>query len=362
MSWLKISLLSLLVVAVAGGTGLALFQDRIALAVLDRAFARGLASDPFAGLPDGLHVGLCGTGSPMPDPTRAGPCTAVLAGQRLFIIDAGAGSPRVLNLMRLPPGRIEAVLLTHYHSDHIDGLGELLLQRWTSSAARAPLPVHGPPGVEQVVEGLARAYALDRGYRIAHHGPDVVPPEGSGGAARAFTAPPGGLVVLRERGLKITAFAIAHDPVEPAVGYRFDYKGRSVVISGDTALSPAVESMSRGVDLLVHEALAPNMVAMQRDAAMAAGRRNLAKIFEDIVGYHTTPEAAAGIAARAGAKSLVFTHIVPPLPVRALERPWLGRSREVYSGPLRVGRDGDFATLPAAGGPVRWTNRLDAPL
>jgi ribonuclease Z len=151
------------------------------------------------------------------------------------------------------------------------------------------------------------------------------------------------LVVLRERGLKITAFAIAHDPVEPAVGYRFDYKGRSVVISGDTALSPAVESMSRGVDLLVHEALAPNMVAMQRDAAMAAGRRNLAKIFEDIVG-------------------LVFTHIVPPLPVRALERPWLGRSREVYSGPLRVGRDGDFATLPAAGGPVRWTNRLDAPL
>jgi ribonuclease Z len=98
---------------------------------------------------------------------------------------------------------------------------------------------------------------------------------------------------------------------------------------------------------------------MQRDAAKAAGRDNLARIFEDIVGYHTSPEDAAGIASRAGVKGLVFTHIVPPLPVRALERPWLGRAREIYKGPVRVGRDGDFATLPATGGPARWSNRLD---
>src|SRR6185437_16462801 len=166
---------------VLGAVGFAL-RGRIATAAMARLYAHAFAEDPYAGLGDGLHVGLCGSGSPMPDPTRAGPCTAVLAGQRLFIVDVGAGAQKTLALMNLPPPRIEAVFLSHFHSDHIDGLGELMLQRWAGGANVRPLPVYGPTGVDQVVQGFEAAYALDRGYRVAHHGPIVVPPSGFGGA------------------------------------------------------------------------------------------------------------------------------------------------------------------------------------
>ena len=99
------------------------FRSRIAMAVMARVYAHAMGDDPYAGLGDGLHVGLCGSGSPMPDPTRAGPCTVVLAGRRLFVVDVGAGAQKNLALMNLPPTRIEAGFLSHFHSDHIDGLG-----------------------------------------------------------------------------------------------------------------------------------------------------------------------------------------------------------------------------------------------
>src|SRR6185437_11306798 len=268
-------LAAVLLVTAAGAWAL---RGRIAVAAMGRLYAHAFAEDPYAGLGDGLHVGLCGSGSPMPDPTRAGPCTAVLAGQRLFIVDLGAGAQKTLALMNLPPGQVEAVFLTHFHSDHIDGLGELMLQRWAGGANTAPLPVYGPTGVDQVVQGFEAAYGLDRGYRIAHHGPQVVPPAGFGGAPHPFaidrSAPD--VVLIDDRGLKVTAFPVDHRPVEPAVGYRFDYRGRSVVVSGDTAPSPRLEAAAKGADVLVHEGLAPNLVAIQHQAALAGGKDNLA--------------------------------------------------------------------------------------
>ncbi|MDP1615932.1 MBL fold metallo-hydrolase [Phenylobacterium sp.] len=358
---LAITLISLLLLVAVGG-GLWLARGQLALALMDRVMARNLAADPFADLPDGLHVALCGAGSPMPDATRAGPCTAVIAGRRLFVVDAGTGASRNLTLMNLPPARIEAVLLSHFHSDHIDGLGELLLQRWAGGSAAAPTPVYGPPGVETVLAGFAQAYSLDRGYRVAHHGPQVTPPAGYGASAHMFQLPEGGtgLVILDEPDLKITTFRVDHDPVEPAVGYRFDYKGRSAVLSGDTTPSAAVEAQARGADLLVHEALSIDLVNRQRAAAEAAGRTNLAQIFADITDYHTTPEQAAQLARRAGVKFLLLNHIVPPLPIRALEGPFLGEARSQFSGPLKVGRDGDLISLPTGSDEVRAGRRMSA--
>lgn len=357
---LTIGLLGLLFLLVAAG-GPWLFRGPLALAAMDRVMARNMAADPFADLPDGLHVALCGAGSPMPDTRRAGPCTAVVAGQRLFIVDAGSGASRNLTLMNLPPARVEAILLTHFHSDHMDGLGELLMQRWAASSAASPTPVHGPPGVETVVAGFAQAYSLDRGYRIAHHGPEVTPPAGYGATARPFAIPEGetSLVILDEPDLKITAFRVDHDPIDPAVGYRFDYKGRSAVISGDTTPSAVVEAQARGADLLVHEALSIDLVNRQRAAAEAAGRTNLAQIFGDITDYHTTPEQAAQLAERAGVKFLLLNHIVPPLPLRALEGPFLGEARDQFSGSLRIGRDGDLISLPAGTEEVRVGRRMN---
>jgi len=186
---------------------------------------------------DGLYAGLAGTAGPFPDIKRAGPCIVVKAGDHLYIVDAGQGAARNVALMGFQMGKVEAVLLTHFHSDHIADLGEIMMQRWVGGSNTKPLDVIGPIGVETVVEGFNRAYSLDDGYRVAHHGAATVPPSGAGGTARPFSLSAGedaSVVVIDDGGLKVTAFKVNHAPVSPAVGYRFDYKGKSLVISGDT--------------------------------------------------------------------------------------------------------------------------------
>ncbi|MBY0519934.1 MAG: MBL fold metallo-hydrolase [Sphingomonas sp.] len=318
-----------------------------------------LATNPFAGRADGLSVGLCGSGSPMPSPDRAGPCTVVTAGRHVVLVDIGEGGVRNLTRIGYGAGRVEALFLTHFHSDHIDSLGALMLQRWASSAAATPLGVYGPPGVEQVTAGFNAAYRLDRGYRIAHHGPKIVPPSGFGLVPHPVPVPTNGALrlVYAAHGLRVFAFAVDHRPVEPAYGYVFAYKGRRVVISGDTAPAKSVEMAARGADVLVHEALSVRMVAMQHDAAVRAGRTNLAQIFDDIKSYHATPEQAADIAERAGAKVLLLTHIVPPLPYSILEVPFLGTARARFKGQLIVGHDGDEILLPAGSDHIQVVKR-----
>src|SRR4029434_164695 len=122
------------------------------------AAERAIGSDAIAELPDGLHVLLCGAGSPLADPQRSGPCVAVIAGTHLFEVDAGDGAGRNLTRLNLPPGRVEALFLTHFHSDHIDGLGELTVLRWAGGNHKDPLPVFGSTGVEAVVTGFNAAY------------------------------------------------------------------------------------------------------------------------------------------------------------------------------------------------------------
>lgn len=334
-------------------------RAEIATRVVDRMAERRLAADPLTDLGDGLHVGLCGAGSPLQDSERSGPCTLVIAGRRLFLFDAGASASRNIVRMGFNPGDLEALFLTHFHSDHIDGLGEVMLQRWAGGSRSEPLPVHGPTGVEEVLAGFVQAYTPDKGYRVAHHGPEVVPPAGFGGAAHAFASaePDGRVVLVAEPDLEIVAFTVEHEPVHPAVGYRIRYKDRTVVLSGDTRKSANVQREAQGVDLLVHEALSvPLVAALQRGAAQA-GRVSLAKIFADIPDYHTTPEQAAETARDAGAAYLLLNHIVPALPVPGLEAAFLGNSARIFSGPVRIGQDGDFVSLPAGSKQIELGHR-----
>lgn len=325
------------------------FRGALAERLIFQAIERTASTaDPAQGLPDGLHVGLCGTGSPMTDPRHSGPCTAVLAGHRLFIVDAGPGSAATLNRMLLNPGRVEAVLLTHFHGDHIGGLGDLALQRWVAASAESSLEVHGPIGVKTVVEGITLAYSNDNDYRIAHHGERIVPSGGRGLYAKEFLMGQGDrTVIIDSPSLKVTAFLVDHGPVKPAVGYRFDYKGRSVVISGDTRASAAVERESKNVDLLIHEGLSPRLVALMESGFARHARTAYAQVMADIRNYHTSPEDAAEIAQRAGVRMLVFNHIVPPLPSRMLDARFLGDASARFDGPIRVGVDGDWFSLPA---------------
>jgi ribonuclease Z len=333
--------------AIVAAVGVKAFQAQIGQAAFERAVTARVGVDATASLPDGLHIGLCGTGSPLPNAERAGTCNVVIAGTRVFVVDAGDGGARNIQLMGIAPGRIEQLFLTHFHSDHIDGLGPMMLLRWTGASATTPLPVYGPAGVEAVIGGFNAAYATDNGYRVAHHGADIVPPSGGGAKAMPFTMQGDSAVVFNDGGLKVIAFKVDHDPVSPAVGYRFDYRGRSVVISGDTAKSASLIAASKGADLLVHEALQPKMVAAMTRALEAKGMKNTAKITRDILDYHASPEEAAGAAKAAGVRQLVLSHIVPPIPSAFFYPAFLGDAPKRFSGPVIVGEDGMLFSLPA---------------
>ena len=336
-----------------------LLRGELAVGLGQRVVAQRMAFDAIGELPDGLHVGICGAGSPFTDDKRSGPCTLVVAGKRLFVFDAGSGSARVIGKMGFNQGRIEAIFLTHFHSDHIDGLGELMLQRWVTVGNTAPVPVYGPPGVEAVLAGFRTAYAQDQHYRVAHHGTATVPEGGFGGQPMPFTpGADGRVVVLKDGGLEISAFVVDHKPVHPAVGYRITYKGRSVVLSGDTKKSAAVQREAAGADVLVHEALSTPLVRLFREAAVRAGRKNLVKIFDDIVDYHTSPEEAAETARDARARYLVLNHIVPLLTFPGLEKAFVGKAPAIFSGPLRVAADGDFLSLPSGSSDIILTHRF----
>jgi ribonuclease Z len=280
---------------------------------------------------------------------RAGPCTLVAAGDRLFIVDAGFDSARNLLLWRVPLDRVAGILVTHLHSDHIPELGELRLQTWVAGR-KAPLPVYGPPGIKQVVDGFNEAYALDAGYRTKHHGAAMLPPDAVALEPREVAIESGSTAtVLDSGGLRITAIRVRHDPAKPAYGYRFDFGRRSVVISGDTAPDHDLAEAARGTDVLVHEALSPELVGILHDAMILNGRMRSAKIMHDIPGYHTSPVDAAQIANEAQARLLVFTHLIPMLPNAVAERAFLRGVDAVRSGGVVLGHDGLIFRLPAQG-------------
>jgi ribonuclease Z len=310
---------------------------------------------------DGLYAGLAGTAGPFPDIKRAGPCTVVLAGDHLYIVDAGQGAARNIVLMGFPMGKVDAVLLTHFHSDHIADMGEIMMQRWVGGSNTAPIDVIGPTGVETVIEGFNRAYKFDDEYRVAHHGAATLPPSGAGGMARPFSLSSeedASVVVIEEGGLKVTAFKVKHAPVSPAVGYRFDYKGRSLVISGDTLPCESLTKQARGADILFQSALQPATVKLIHDQAGLSSVPSLAKITDDIPGYHSSPEDAAKTASEAGVKQLVLYHITPPIPNPLLNNIYLGDAGKYYKGPITIGEDGMLFTLPVNSGKMSVSNLL----
>jgi ribonuclease Z len=253
--------------------------------------------------------------------------------------------------MGLPPARVEAVCLSHFHADHIDGLGALALQHWAAGAAQAPLQVYGTTGVERIANGLNETYAIDSGYRMAHHGNDVAPPSEFGIAAHPFELPgPDESAVVYDRdGERVLAFRVSHAPVAEAVGYRIAYQGRSVVVTGDTKKCDCVSRAAQNVDLLVSEALQPTMTRIFGRAARENNQTNIAQIVHDIADDHVTPRQAAEMALDANAQALALTHLIPPMPLPFLKRPFLGDAPQAFDRDIWVMRDGDIISIAPDG-------------
>jgi len=294
-------------------------------------------------LTDGsLHVVLVGTGGPFPNTERASVATAVIAGGEFIMVDTGPGTVRNALLQRLPMGSLSAVFLTHFHSDHIADLGEANMYSWVQGTRQKRLEVFGPPGVEKVVDGYALAYEQDSLYRTAHHGEDVAPPEGARPIAKTVTidTPDQALLFFDRNGLKAWAFIVDHFPARPAFGYRFEYKGKKVVISGDTKRNGNLAGQADKADLFICEALDAKTIHLAARVAKEADQPSLSKIFTDITDYHLTPVQAAEIAQKAGVKQLVFYHVVPPPTNFILKRRYLQGVKDVYDGDVLIGEDG----------------------
>ena len=160
---------------------------------------------------EGIRITLCGTSSPLPAPGRAQACVAVETPDHLYIVDAGSGSAATANLVGIPTGKLRGILLTHFHSDHISDIGDFNLNSWVAGRP-APLQIIGPEGVDRIVEGLNITYELDRAYRVAHHGAELLNPEL--GILQSRTINEG--IIVDEDGLRITAFEVSHPPIDPA--------------------------------------------------------------------------------------------------------------------------------------------------
>lgn len=276
-----------------------------------------------------LRVTLLGTGVPTPSAERFQAATLVEAGSKKILVDAGRGASVRLWQIGIPLSRIDAVFLTHFHSDHINGLGDLWATGWLSSQygrRSAALHVIGPVGTSEMTAGIELTYARDVAIRAADQ---KLPLEGAAFDVEEFSS---GGVVYEEDGVKVTAFEVNHgELIKPAYGYRIDYAGRSVLISGDTKFDERIIAAGEGVDLLIHE-------VMSTDERVFKEAPRLLSVKD----HHTMPEEAGVVFDRVKPKLAVYSHIVMlslpgilPPPLSDL----IERTRKTYQGPLVVGED-----------------------
>ncbi len=269
-----------------------------------------------------IEITLLGTGSPIPDPNRAGPSTLVRAGGQVFLVDCGRGVLQRAAAVGVGAAGLSALLLTHLHSDHIGDLGDLLITRWISTFAPdpTPLPIIGPPGTAETVEATLKAFGHDIGYRMAHHADLNAPP-----AVEVFECTEGPAWDLD--GVSIRVAPTDHRPVAPTIGFRIESGTTAVVLAGDTVPCAGLDDLATGADALVHTVIRKDIVANIPQQRL-----------RDICDYHSSVEQAAATAARAGVGTLVMTHYVPAL-VPGQEEQWRALAASEFGGRVELGDD-----------------------
>lgn len=271
------------------------------------------------GSEDTFRVTLLGTGTPRPTMNRFGPSILIEAGAEVLLFDVGRGSLQRLEEIGVPYSALTGVFLTHLHSDHVVGLPDLWLSGWLVSRRARPLQIWGPAGTTTMVERLGEAFVFDRHIRVAD---DKADPEGG----RLIATDIDEQVVLTRGDVKVTAFRVDHDPVKPALGFRIDYRGHAVVLSGDTRKSQNLIEHARGVDVLVHEVAAATAKELEQSARSRS-----------VLAHHTTAREAAEVFRDAAPGLAVYSHIV--LRGGATEREVMDITKRIYRGAVVMGQD-----------------------
>jgi ribonuclease Z len=267
-----------------------------------------------------MRLVLLGTGYPYPSAKRAGPSCAVVVGQRVFIVDSGRGTVMRLAATGIPWSAIEAVFLTHLHSDHIDGLPDLFHSTWQFGDGK-PFDLYGPEGTKSIADAMLQFYGPD--IHIRRDLTEKLYPEGA--KIRAHKIEEGVVYEIPEV-VRVTAFLVDHRPVEPAFGYRFDAGQHSIVITGDTRPNQNLIRYAKGADILVHEAY------VRSDSPTSIPDAKGWSIYD----YHSSAKEAGEVAEKAQAKVLVLTHLIP---AGASEKDFLEEAKKKYHGKIIVGRD-----------------------
>ncbi|ORB88674.1 ribonuclease Z [Mycobacterium persicum] len=269
-----------------------------------------------------IEITLLGTGSPIPDPNRAGPATLVRAGGQAFLIDCGRGVLQRAAAVGVGAAGLSALLLTHLHSDHIADLGDVIITNWVTNFAPAPPPLQiiGPPGTAEVVAATLRAFGHDIGYRIAHHADLNAPPPVE---VHEYTD----ATVWDREGVTIRVAPTDHRPVAPTIGFRIESGGASVVLAGDTVPCASLDELATGADALVH-------TVIRKDILSHVPQQRV----KDVCDYHSSVQEAAATANRAGVGTLVMTHYVPAI-VAGQEDQWRALAATEFSGAIELGDD-----------------------
>jgi ribonuclease Z len=267
-----------------------------------------------------MRVVILGSGSPLPDASRAGPATLVRTAAGDLLVDCGRGVLMRGAAVGTGAPVIRAVLLTHLHSDHITDLNDVFTMRWAMSFAPNPLTIVGPTGTARLMRDIETMLEPDIGYRLAHHDDLTWRPESVVSEVERGT-------VFEEAGVRVIAAPTDHAPVRPTVGYRVEEGGRSVVLSGDTVPCVGLDQLCAGADVLVQ-------TVVRRDLIEALGVPRLL----DILGYHSDIAGAAHTAQRNGVGTLVLTHLVPA-PAPGTEQEWIDQAREHFDGEVVLAQD-----------------------
>jgi ribonuclease Z len=278
-----------------------------------------------------MQLVTLGTGSPLPDPDRAGPASLIRVAGRELLFDCGRGVLMRAAGVGVMPAGISAVLLTHLHSDHVTDFNDVVTMHWAMGLTARTLPVHGPPGTAHFVERTLAMLEDDIGYRIAHHDDLTWQPECD--VTEVLTG-----TVLDDGVVRITAAPTDHRPVHPTVGYRIEAEGRSVVIAGDTVPCPGLDELCADADVYVQTAINRSLIE-----SVPLPR------LQDILDYHSSIEDAADTAKRAGVRTLVLTHPVPA-PAPGTEQAWIDTASARFDGEVLLAHDGMTIDLPIAQG------------